>query len=148
MGKLVSQVSVKTEQDVFQVFMFPNCIPQITPDKVQSVDLLEGRWGTLGSIVTWYYIEGGENKINKVRIESVDEKKKSITFKSIGGNMLESYNPFIVKVDIRTNGQQNLITWTMEYEKKSEAAPEPRAFMNYLLDFSRQLHSNPQLVAN
>lgn len=58
MGKLVSQISVKTEQDVFKMFLFPSCMPQISPDKVLSVDLVGGHWGTLGSILTWNYIQG------------------------------------------------------------------------------------------
>lgn len=62
-------------------------------------------------------------------IESVDLEKKSITWKVIGGNMLESYNSFT----IITSSEYQWTTVTLVYEKKTEDTPEPLTLLNIFL---------------
>lgn len=57
-GKLVSQISIKSKGDVFQLFRSPSPLSDISPEIVQSVDLQDGQWGTVGSIIFWNYTVG------------------------------------------------------------------------------------------
>ncbi|KAK6146767.1 hypothetical protein DH2020_020636 [Rehmannia glutinosa] len=138
-GRLVSQISIKADVDLLHE-LFTNKlhrIPDICPGKVKKLDLQSGQWGTVGSVICWQYIHDGETKFAKEIIEAIDEEKKSITFNVIEGDVMAWYNTFkfIVKVD--NNGEDSLVTWTFEYEKKTEDVPEPHAVMNLGLNQSK-----------
>lgn len=59
-GKLVSQVDIKSDGDVFhEIFRErPHHISDMSPDHIQNCDLHEGQWGTVGSIIYWNYTHG------------------------------------------------------------------------------------------
>nr|XP_009761954.1 PREDICTED: kirola-like [Nicotiana sylvestris] len=68
-------------------------------------------------------------------IEAVDDEKKSITWKLIEGDLLEAYNTFIVNISC----DQHWITWTIEYEKKTEDTSEPITFLEFLTDLTKDI---------
>lgn len=90
----------------------------------------------------------GEKMVAKEIIEAVDEKKKSITFKVIAGDVMESFNAFKIIVNVDTNGEDNLVTWTFEYEKKSEAVPDPRKLLDYGIALTKEIEGHYLLVPN
>ncbi|KAK6122352.1 hypothetical protein DH2020_043972 [Rehmannia glutinosa] len=140
-GKLVSQIRTKTSGTVFyELFRYkPHHISNICPEKIERVDLLEGQWGTVGSVNHWHFNLDGKKKSAKAIIEAIDEKKKSITFNLLEGDLMEAYNTFKFIVAIDTNGEDNLVTWTLEYEKKTEDVPEPHAVMNLGLSVTKEI---------
>ena len=38
-------------------------VPKLSPNFIQSVDLLEGEWGKEGSVMCWYFLFGKSIKI-------------------------------------------------------------------------------------
>ena len=59
-GKIVRQVEIVSDGDVFhEIFRYrPHDISEMSPGNVQGVDLHEGEWGTVGSIIFWNYTHG------------------------------------------------------------------------------------------
>lgn len=83
-------------------------------------------------------ITDGKEIFLKEMIESVDLEKKSITWKVIGGNMLESYNSFT----IITSSEYQWTTVTLMYEKKTEDTPEPLTLLNIFLTGLKDIESH------
>ncbi|KAK6146766.1 hypothetical protein DH2020_020635 [Rehmannia glutinosa] len=149
-GKLVSQIRTKTSGTVFyELFRYkPHHISNICPEKIERVDLLEGQWGTVGSVNHWHFNLDGKKKSAKAIIEAIDEKKKSITFNLLEGDLMEAYNTFKFIVAIDTNGEDNLVTWTLEYEKKTQDVSEPHAVMNLGLSVTKEIERCHLLLPN
>lgn len=59
-GKLVSEINIKCDGDVFhEIFRHrPHHISTMSSDKVQNVDIHEGEWGTVGSVIFWNFTHG------------------------------------------------------------------------------------------
>ncbi|XP_022855466.1 MLP-like protein 28 [Olea europaea var. sylvestris] len=57
MGKLVSQIAIKSDGDVFhEIFRErPHHISGMSPANIQKCDLHDGQWGTVGSVIYWNY---------------------------------------------------------------------------------------------
>ncbi|KAG8362681.1 hypothetical protein BUALT_BualtUnG0051100 [Buddleja alternifolia] len=139
-GKLVSQISIKSDGDVL-IELFrdkQHHIPNICPDLIQSVDLLSGQWGSLGSVFVWNFNLDGKTVASKEMMEAIDEKKKSVTYKMIEGGLLELYKTmkFILSVDTSEEDNQ-LVTLAYEYEKKTEDVPDPCTMMDATVDLIR-----------
>ncbi|KAL0446769.1 UNVERIFIED_CONTAM: Kirola [Sesamum latifolium] len=59
-GMLVSRTSIKSDGDLFfELFRYklPH-IANICPEMIQSVDLVAGQWGAVGSVIRWNYSIG------------------------------------------------------------------------------------------
>lgn len=85
------------------------------------------------------FIDGSEkDKIVKEVIEAIDLEKKSITWKVIGGDLLELYNSFT----IITSCEHEWITCTFMYEKKTEDTPEPLVPFGGLLNLIKDMEGH------
>nr|XP_016507761.1 PREDICTED: kirola-like [Nicotiana tabacum] len=139
-GKLVVSMEVKCGghlfHDLYQTK--PHHVSNISPNYVTGFDLHEGGIGEVGSVVTWKYKEDGNAKIAKCVIEAIDDEKKSNTWKVIGGDLLEAYNDFIVNISC----DQHWITWTLEYEKKTEDTSEPITFLGFFTYLSKDIEAH------
>ncbi|WMV09390.1 hypothetical protein MTR67_002775 [Solanum verrucosum] len=71
-------------------------------------------------------------------VEDVDPHKKSITWKLIEGDLLESYNYF----NAITSCDYQWTTWTIEYEKKTEDTPEPLIHLGFILDLTKNVDAH------
>ncbi|XP_059655382.1 kirola-like [Cornus florida] len=141
-GKLVTQTEIKSDGDLFHdMFRKPHRIYNICPDKVKAVDLHEGDWGTVGSVISWKYVHDGKEKTAKEIIEAVDDEKKSVTFKVIEGDLTELYKSFIFIVHVDAMGESNLVTWTLEYEKLNENVPDPTTIMDFLVIMTKDIET-------
>ncbi|CAA0820557.1 MLP-like protein 28 [Striga hermonthica] len=151
-GKLVSNITIKSDGNLFHELLRykPHKIAEICPEKVERVDLERGQWGTVGSVICWYYTIDGEKKIAREVIEAIDEHKKSITFTVMEGDLMHAYTTFKLVVDVDTSRDgEHVVTWTLVYEKKSQAVPDPHQLMNIGLDMSRDIErSHMRLVPN
>ncbi|XP_047309677.1 kirola-like [Impatiens glandulifera] len=144
LSKLVKQVEIKSDGDVFhELFRFkPHHISKMSPTNVQNVDLHEGDWGTIGSVIIWNYTHDGKEKVAKERIEAIDEVKKSVTFNVIEGDLLELYKIFIFTVHVDTHGENNLVTWTVEYEKLNEDVEDPTLMLDICIAVTKDIETH------
>nr|XP_027119999.1 kirola-like [Coffea arabica] len=127
-GKLVNQIEIKSDGDVFhEIFRYrPHDISTMSPSNVQGCDLHGD----------------GKEKVAKVVIEAIDEAKKSITFKMIEGDLMEFYKTFIATVHVEALGQSCLVAWTIEYEKRSENVPDPNTLMELALNITKDIETH------
>lgn len=143
-GKMVDQVNIKSDGDVFhEIFRYrPHHISDMSPSNIKNVDLHDGEWGTVGSVICWNYVHDGKESVAKEIIEAIDEEKKSVTFKVIEGDLLELYKNFSLSVHVDTKGEDNLVTWTFYYEKIKEDAPEPTTLMEFCLNVTKDIETH------
>ncbi|KAG5532160.1 hypothetical protein RHGRI_026695 [Rhododendron griersonianum] len=176
-GKMVRDVEIKSDGDVFhEIFRYrPHHISTMSPGNIQNVDLHEGDWGTVGSVIFWNYTHGmkitslyvtlpyanlplrpldianvkineqwedGKEKTAKEVIEAIDEEKKLVTFKVVEGDLLQLYKTFIITVHVDTKGENNLVTWTLEYEKLNGDVEDPITFMDLCIVVTKDIETH------
>ncbi|XP_006366068.1 kirola-like [Solanum tuberosum] len=139
-GKLIGSIEVKcgghSIHDIIHIN--PHHLPNIAPNVLNHFEIHEGETIKVGSIVSWKFNHGGNEILSKDVVESVDLEKKSITWKVIGGNMLELYNSFTVI----TSSEHQWTTVTLLYEKKTEDTPEPLTHLGVLLNCLKDIESH------
>lgn len=56
-GTLVKETTIKSDGDAFlELFCYkPYEISDMCPPSIQSCDILDGKWGSLGSVIIWKY---------------------------------------------------------------------------------------------
>ncbi|KAL3369999.1 hypothetical protein AABB24_007165 [Solanum stoloniferum] len=142
-GKLVSEINIKCDGDVFhEIIMYkPHHMCNICPDKIQKVDIHEGELGTIDSVRLWKFTNDGKEMVAKEVIEEIDEEKKLVKKKMIEGDMLEYYKSFYLTIHVETKGENNLVTWILEYEKKNANVPDPHTFMELCLNITKDIES-------
>ncbi|XAR72229.1 hypothetical protein NMG60_11018799 [Bertholletia excelsa] len=141
---MVRQVEIKSDGDVFhQIWRHrPHHISNMSPGNVQSCDLHEGEWGTVGSVIYWNYTHDGKKKVAKEIIEAIDEENKSVTFKVIEGDLMELYKTIIFTVHVDTKGEKNLVTWTVEYEKLNEGVEDPTTLLDCVVTVTKDIEAH------
>ncbi|KJU81219.1 hypothetical protein N619_00260, partial [Ectopseudomonas oleovorans] len=87
------------------------------------------------------YVHDGKEKIAKDIIEAIDEEKKSVTFKVVEGDLMELYKTFKAIVHVDTKGENNLVTWTFDYEKMNEDVPDPNTLMEFCLNLTKDIET-------
>ncbi|KAL0296622.1 UNVERIFIED_CONTAM: Kirola [Sesamum radiatum] len=149
-GKLVSETCINADGDLFfQLFRYKlSDMTNICPQIIHSIDLVAGQWGAVGSVFTSNYTLGGRKKFIKVKFEDIDEKKRSITYKVVEGCVLEAYSSLAITFSIESNGQEKVVKWSIEYEKKSACAPHPNALLDLCGGLTKLLEPRCSLVAN
>ncbi|XP_011070612.1 kirola-like [Sesamum indicum] len=150
-GKLVSQISIKADGGLFfHLFKYKlHHTMNICPQKIQTLNLVDGQWGTVGSVITSNFTADGEKFVAKVVIEAVDEEKRSITYKVIEGDLMVAYNTFKVTFCVDSKGElDNVVTWTIEYEKKNESVPEPSKFLDFCSNATQEIERHYMLLPN
>lgn len=90
-------------------------------------------------------IADGKDKVAKEVIESIDEEKKSITFKVIEGDLLETYKSFKGTCHVDKEGEDSLVTWTFEYEKLHEKVEDPHTLMDFIVSVTKDIESHHHL---
>ncbi|MCD7460664.1 hypothetical protein HAX54_044078 [Datura stramonium] len=140
-GKLVAEIEIKCDEDVFyEIFRYrPHHISNMCPDKIQKVDIHEGEWGTVGSIILWNFTHAdGKEKVAKHIVEAIDEEKKLVKFKVIEGDTLEEYKSFSFTVHV----ESNIVTWILEYEKKHANVPDSHTLMEFCLSITKDIETH------
>nr|XP_004237031.1 kirola-like [Solanum lycopersicum] len=127
-GKLVSEINIKCDGDVFyEVYrQRPHHISTMSPNKVQNVDVHED----------------GKEVVGKERVEEIDEEKKMMKKRIIEGDILEYYKSFYVTIHVETKGENNLVTWILEYEKKNVNVPDPHTLVELLLNVTKDIENH------
>lgn len=75
-------------------------------------------------------------------IHDINKEKKPVTFKMLGGDLLELYKTFLIHVHVDTNGSNNLVTWTVEYEKLNPDVPDPDTLMDFYRKVTKDIESH------
>ncbi|CAH2049011.1 unnamed protein product, partial [Thlaspi arvense] len=134
-GKMVRQVEIKSDGDVFhQIWRHrPHHISNMSPGNVQSCDLHEGEWGTVGSVIYWNYTHDGKKKVAKDIIEAIDEENKSVTYKVIEGDLMELYKTFIATVHVDTKGDKNLL---------NEGVEDPTTLLDFCVTLTKDIEAH------
>ncbi|CAI9096002.1 OLC1v1032062C1 [Oldenlandia corymbosa var. corymbosa] len=142
--KMVRSIEIKSGGDVFhEIFRDrPHDLSTISPTNVKSVDLHDGEWGKVGSVTLWKYNQDGKEMNGKAKIEAIDEAKKSVRFKVIEGDLVEAYKTFFIIFHVDTVDENNLVTWTLEYEKQNESSPDPDSFMEVSLNIPKDIETH------
>ena len=85
----------------------------------------------------------GKECVSKTLIHDIDEEKKSVSFKLLeGSDLLELYKTFEIKVHVDTDGLDNLVTWTVEYEKLSPDVPDPDTLMDFYTKLTKDIETH------
>ena len=143
-GKLICQIGIKSDGDVFHELFStrPHHVSNITPANVQGCDLHEGEFGKVGSVVIWNYYIDGKALVSKDEIVAIDEEDKSVTYKVIEGHLLEEFKSVVASVHVDTKGEDNLVTWTINYEKLNETVKDPTSYLDFFLSITRDIEAH------
>ncbi|KAK7844880.1 MLP-like protein 43 [Quercus suber] len=117
-------------------------VPKLSPNFVQSVDLLEGEWGKEGSVMCWYFVFDGKAVMSKEVIETIDDKNYLATYKVIGGILKEMYKSFKFTIQVIPKGEESMVHWTLEYEKLNADDPDASSMLQYLLRQSKEVDAH------
>ncbi|OWM86175.1 MLP-like protein 43 [Punica granatum] len=121
----------------------PQHIPKMSSPKLEDCKLHEGNWGKVGSVISWHYVEDGERKVAKEKIEAIDDEKRSTTFRVVDGDLTKLYKKFILIFQATPKeGIGGVARWTLEYEKLSEEVPEPYATLEFCAQVTKDIDSH------
>ncbi|KAA8532561.1 hypothetical protein F0562_032623 [Nyssa sinensis] len=135
------QTEIKSSADkFFEVFSSKvYLIPQICPDRVKSIQLLEGDWNSFGSVKLWTYVAVRDSESAKEKLEAIDEQNKSITFNVLQGELMMNYKIFKFSFQVSGNGDGSLVNWALEYEKQNEGVPDPDKYQEIVVHVTKQI---------
>ncbi|KAI7757895.1 hypothetical protein M8C21_025112, partial [Ambrosia artemisiifolia] len=135
-GTIVKQVTIKSDGDVFhEIFRYrTHHMSEMSPGNIKGVDLHDGEWVTVGSIIVWDFFLDGKTKVVKEVIQAIDKEKKSVCFKVIEGDILEAYKTFLITLHVDTHGDENVVTWTFHFEKLNENVDDPDSLMELCIN--------------
>ncbi|XP_051113834.1 kirola-like [Andrographis paniculata] len=142
--KLVAQVAFKAGGDVFHYLMAkrPQHLANVTPGKIQSCDVLQGSYGTDGSVIQWKYTLDGKEETAKQALQDIDEEKKTVTYKMLEGELLQLYKNMIIIFHVETKNGVDFITWTITYELISADTPHPLSLIKFFIEFTKEIETH------
>ncbi|XP_022881078.1 kirola-like [Olea europaea var. sylvestris] len=84
----------------------------------------------------------GKPQIAEEVIEAIDEEKRSVTFKLIEGDLQEVLKDFKVSFHVETDGDTDLITWTLEYKKLNDDVEDPLTLLGLCIKLAKDIESH------
>ncbi|KAL9993537.1 putative Bet v I/Major latex protein [Helianthus debilis subsp. tardiflorus] len=138
-GTIVKQVNIKSDGDMFlETYRYrPHHISQMSPGMVKGVDLHEGEWGTVGSVIVWNMFI-----VAKEVIEAIDEEKKLVRFKVTEGYIMDVYKTFAITIRLDTHGEESVLTWTFDYVKVNENMQDPDRLVELVLSVAKDIETH------
>ncbi|KAK2989937.1 hypothetical protein RJ640_013861 [Escallonia rubra] len=109
-------------------------------NKVLDVTEIDNQ-SLLIKLVLHHILDGKAQTVKQI-IESIDKVHKTVVYKVIEGNLLELYKTFLVKIHVDTKGENNLVTWTFEYEKLHEGIEDPTTTMDFLVKVTKEIETH------
>ncbi|XP_034707129.1 MLP-like protein 28 [Vitis riparia] len=140
-GKLEAEILILAPADKFHEVWGgrPHHMSSVSPGKVQKVDLHEGDWGNVGSVIEWSYVIDGKNHVAKEIVEAIDNENKAVTFKVIEGDLLKEYKSFKAIVQTISKGETTWVRWTFEYEKLNKEISAPVKLLGFVIHMNEEL---------
>ncbi|XP_028798321.1 MLP-like protein 34 isoform X1 [Neltuma alba] len=113
----------------------------ISPEIIQSIEIVEGEWGTSGFVfLSHYTLLDGTAQVAKLVVESINLVDLSMTFRVIEGDLLDVYNSFMVYLKLTPNLLSgSVLHWTFEYEKPSSDTADPTSLMETAIQVSKDV---------
>ncbi|KAG2708404.1 hypothetical protein I3760_05G191800 [Carya illinoinensis] len=102
---------------------------------MQKVDLVEGNWEEVGAVQ-------GKTVISQEIYENRDDEKLSVTFKVIGGLLVEAYKSFKFVFQAIPKKEGCVVRWTVEYEKLNAEIPDPKQMLQFAADLMKEIDDN------
>ncbi|CAN0913635.1 MLP-like protein 43 [Linum grandiflorum] len=141
--KIEAKVAMKNP-DKLMDFLKNNLhtLPRLFPESYKSVEVLGGSGGqlTAGSIIALTYSHPGNSASiasslmrGEVKVEAMDEARRSITLKVVGGDGLKTYTSFRSKCDV----VGKTVNWSIEYEKASPSSPPADPYLEFYVKLSK-----------
>lgn len=146
-GEIWIDVDIKASAEKFH-HMFakrPHHVSNATPRHIGGVELHEGDWDKVGSIVLWNYIHvlgaEGKSKVAKDRIEAVDPEKNLIKFRVLEGDVLKECKTFLITLQVtpKQGGPGSVARWHLEYERIDEKVAHPETLLPFLELMSKEI---------
>lgn len=85
-------------------------------------------------------------KVDKERIEEVDEANKAVAYRVIEGDLVKYYKNFMAQMLVLPKGEGSLVKWRCEFEKASDEVPNPDVVKDFavknLLEIDAYITSN------
>ncbi|XP_076895527.1 kirola-like [Bidens hawaiensis] len=150
-GTIAKQVTIKSDGDVFlNIYRYrTHLISQMSPNLVKAIELQDSEWGAVGSIIVWHLVIDGTPKVAKEVIQAIDEEKKSVSFKVIEGDIImEAYRTFMITIKVDTRNEENVVTWTFDYEKVNENIGDPDNLIELYLIVAKDVENYHLLQPN
>ncbi|XP_009349512.1 MLP-like protein 28 [Pyrus x bretschneideri] len=139
-AKMEVQAEIKASADKFyEIFLSKGyLLPKMCPNVIKDLQVIQGDWGSVGSVKQWtYFAADNVSEVSRETIEAIDEKSKSVTFRTVGGQLAKCYKSFkaTVQVTPKVSGgcSSSSVKWTVEYEKLTEGVPVPHKYMDFLV---------------
>ncbi|KAJ9708435.1 hypothetical protein PVL29_000464 [Vitis rotundifolia] len=135
LAKMEVQVEIKSHASEFHEIYSSKVylVPKACPEKVKSIQVVEGDWETVGSVQLWTCIIGGNTEDAKLVVEMVDDENKSVTLKVVEGEIVKYFKSFKCSTQVTVKDKGSLVTWSVEYEKLHESGPAPDAYLNFAM---------------
>ncbi|KAL0010621.1 hypothetical protein SO802_005729 [Lithocarpus litseifolius] len=80
--------------------------------------------------------------MSKEVMEPIDDKNHSLTYKVIGGLLLELYKSFKFVVQATPKGEGSLVRWTLEYEKLNVDDPELNTMLEFAIGLTKDMDAH------
>ncbi|KAF7827619.1 MLP-like protein 28 [Senna tora] len=143
LGKVETDVHINASAEKFHELMSskPHHIGNVS-SVVNSVEMDQGEWGKVDSILLWNYVQDGKACVAKVVIEAIDPAKKLITLKVKEGDILEHYKSFKATIQASPKEKGSVVHWTFEYEKLHAQIPNPHSLMQLAAITSREMDAH------
>ncbi|OMO99690.1 hypothetical protein COLO4_13144 [Corchorus olitorius] len=143
--KMDCQVEIKSSAEQF-FDAFKNNIhlmPKLANQVIQDVQLVQGDWQSVGCVRFWTFTVGeGKTETATEQWEAVDDESRMITFKLVGGRLMNDYKSFKSFLKVAPKGEGSLATWTIEYEKQNDNNPEPVAYSDFYATWIKNVDAN------
>ncbi|WJX10272.1 hypothetical protein P8452_01014 [Trifolium repens] len=144
-GKVESEVEIQAPAAKFYNFYrkqlehLPNISTHIHGAKVH-----EGDWETVGSVKQWEYTIDGKKLSAAVKIESIDDDNKAITY-LFDEELRENYKSLkgIIQVIDKEHGG-GIVKWTFEYEKLKDdiTGASPDSYLDVAIKIANEIDAH------
>ncbi|KAI4357626.1 hypothetical protein L6164_001563 [Bauhinia variegata] len=139
-GKLETDVHINATAEQFhEIFSSRTHHIANVADKIKGVEMLEGEWGKVGSIIVWNYVHEGKHCVAKELVEAIDPDNNLITFKILEGDLMEHYKSFKITIQVSPKDKGSVAHWTFEYEKKHGHVPDPHSLVELGIEMSQAI---------
>ncbi|EPS59251.1 hypothetical protein M569_15557, partial [Genlisea aurea] len=133
-GRLVVGQEFPSKGDIFHQLLKhnPHALSTTSPQGIQGCVVQEGEFGKQGSVIFWNFTHEGKEKVAKEVIEAVDDEKKLISLRIIGGHILDEYKDFLATFHVETTRDgKDFVTWTFEYETLNDDVGPPFSLIQF-----------------
>ncbi|XP_028758954.1 MLP-like protein 34 [Neltuma alba] len=119
----------------------PHDIPNVSPARIRHA-IVEGSWGKVVSVITWYYVHEGKDRAAKVVIEAIDADKTLITLRVVEGDILKDFKTLSAILHAVSKDKGSLVHVIMEYEKLKGHTPDPHPLIDLTAEVVRDIDAH------